>query len=121
MSLRLGEGSNNFAEIMSLKFILIFASELDCQALSMFGDSMNVINWEKGTQRCIHLRLDFLLEDVVFLKNRFDPFVCRHVYRSHNQEADRASKEGLGLAFGHWKIREHKEGQITDLPLRSFL
>ena len=40
----LGEGSNNYAEIFSLKLLLIFAAEKGCRSLNVFGDSMNVIN-----------------------------------------------------------------------------
>ena len=40
----LGEGSNNYAELFSLKLLLIFASEKGCRSLNVFGDSMNVIN-----------------------------------------------------------------------------
>ena len=40
----LGEGSNNFAEIMSLKLLLVFAAEKGCRNFNFMGDSMNVIN-----------------------------------------------------------------------------
>ena len=39
-----GEGSNNYAKLLSLKIILIFAAEKGCRTLNVCGDSMNVIN-----------------------------------------------------------------------------
>ena len=45
----LGEGSNNFAELLSLKMLLIFAAKKGCCTLVCFGDSMNVINWVQRT------------------------------------------------------------------------
>lgn len=46
----LGEGSNNFAELMSLKILLIFAVEKGVDNILVLGDSMNVVNWIKGIQ-----------------------------------------------------------------------
>ena len=48
LMVRLGEGSNNYAELLSLKFLLIFVAEKGCRTLNVCGDSMNVINWIKG-------------------------------------------------------------------------
>ena len=60
MSLGLGGGTNNFAELMSLKLLLMFALETGCTALNFFGDSLNVIHWINHTQECRNLRLDHL-------------------------------------------------------------
>ena len=106
----LGEGSNNFGELMSLKLLLIFAVEKGCRNLNLFGDSMNVINWTKGTQHCRNIRLANILTSIKYVLNSFVSFSCRHVYRDNNKEVDKASKEGLQMALGIWKIREHREG-----------
>ena len=44
LSAGLGEGSNNFAEIMSLKLLLVFAVGKGVKTLHFMGDSSNVIN-----------------------------------------------------------------------------
>ena len=44
MIVGLGEGSNNFAEIMSLKLLLVLAAEKGVTTLNFMGDSSNVIN-----------------------------------------------------------------------------
>ena len=43
----LGRGTNNFAELMSLRLLLLFALEQGCLSLKVFGDSMLVIEWAK--------------------------------------------------------------------------
>ena len=81
---------------------------------------MNVINWTNGKQRCCHLKLENLLEEVLALKSLFESFSCHHIYRSQNQKADKESKIGLRLATGEWKISEIQGGrtiEITHAPL----
>ena len=112
LSLGLGGGTNNFAELMSLKMLLMFALENGCTALNFLGDSLNVINWINQTQECRHLRLAHILFSIRQLLLRFDSFSCRHVYRENNKEADKASKEGLRLAMGTWLVKETNEGTV---------
>ena len=102
----LGEGINNFVELFSLKLLLIFVAEKGCRTLVCFCDSMNVINWVKKTQVCRHLRLENILISIDDLIDTFDSFSCSHVYRENNKEVDMASKEGLLLMEGQWKIWE---------------
>ena len=42
LTLGLGEGSNNYAEHLSLKLLLIFAAEKGYQRFNFFGDLLNV-------------------------------------------------------------------------------
>ena len=69
MSIGLRNGTNNFAELLSLKFLMIFASEVGCRSLNIFGDAMNAIHWAMGTQLCLNTRLSFILEDISTLRN----------------------------------------------------
>ena len=48
LTVGLGEGTNNYAELLSLKLLLIFAAKKGCQNINIYGDSMNVINWTRG-------------------------------------------------------------------------
>ena len=64
MSLGLGGGTNNFAELMSLKLLMMFALEKGCTALNFLGDSLNVINWINYTQECRHLRLAHIISSI---------------------------------------------------------
>ena len=109
LSMGLGVGTNNFAEIMSLKFLLIFVVEKGIKRLTVLGDSMNVINWTNQTQT---------IQAVI---QTLDIFSCRHVYRENNQKADQASKEGLLLELGTWKINEERDGQSFAYYHRPFM
>ena len=106
----LGAGTNNFAEILSLKLLLIFAIEKGIKRLTVLGDSMNVINWTNQTQACRNVRLANILHYIQTVIQTFDSFSCRHVYRENNQKADQASKEGLLLELGTWKVKEERDG-----------
>jgi ribonuclease HI len=116
----LGNGTNNYAELMSLKLLLAFAIEKECKKITVFGDSKNAINWINGTQRCNNIRLANIVEDIKTLQRVFDSFSCQHVYRERNEEADRASKEGTHMEVGHWKITEFLNEQIQEQQ-RTFL
>jgi hypothetical protein len=71
-------GSNNYAELMNLKLLISLTIEKDCHSFTVFGDSMNVINWIRGTQRCTNTRLANIVEDIKFLQTSFDSLTCRH-------------------------------------------
>jgi ribonuclease HI len=64
-------GSNNYAELMSLKLLIAFSIEKECHSFTVFGDSMNVINWIRGTQRCTNTRLANIVEDIKILQILF--------------------------------------------------
>ena len=121
ISMGLGGGTNNFAELMSLKLLLNFALEKGCNDLNILGDSMNVINWINQIQECRHLRLAHILQAIRLLLSRFNSFSCRHVYRENNKEADKASKEGLRMATGNWLIKETIDGRTQDYYHRPFI
>jgi len=121
LSMGLGEGSNNYAELLSLKLLLNFALEKGCTSLTCFGDSLNVINWIKKTQECRNLRLGNLLSAIRRILLRYDNFTCRHVYRENNKEADRASKEGLQKALGTWYVTESVDGRLQGYYHRPFI
>ena len=121
MSMGLGGGTNNFAELMSLKLLLMFALEKGCTELNFLGDSLNVINWINQTQECRHLRLAHVIYSIRQLLQRLDSFTCRHIYRENNKEADKASKEGLQLAEGYWTVKENVNGRMQAFYHRSFI
>ena len=64
----LGRGSNNFAELMALRLLLLFALEQGCLSLQVFGDSMLVIEWEKENFQCHVMILLPILEEVFRIK-----------------------------------------------------
>ena len=117
----LGEGSNNYDEMLILKLLLIFAVEKGCRTLDVFGDSMNVINWIKETQMWGNMRLSNILSSIIDILDSYDDFSCRHVYRENNREANKASKEGLLLMLSQWKIQEWVDGSAHEYYHRPFI
>jgi ribonuclease HI len=47
----LGDGTNNYSELMALKLLLLFSLEKGCRSLQVFGDSLVIINWANGIHR----------------------------------------------------------------------
>jgi len=103
----LGGGTNNYAELMALKLLLLLAVEKGCRTLQVFGDSMLVIGWAQAMIRCGVMRLIPILEEVHMLTLYFDSICFNHVYRERNHLADNLSKEATLRPFGQWFIIEH--------------
>ena len=108
ISMGMGSGTNNYAELMALKLFLCLVIERNCRNLQIFGDSLVVINGLNTTQRCRNTSLDAIVEEFSRLLADFDFLSLKHVYKERNMEADRLSKEGISLAWGTWKITEKK-------------
>ena len=121
LTIGLGEGTNNFVKLMSLKFLLIFAAKKGCTNINVFGDSMNVINWKRGIHQCRNLRLANLLSSTREVLHGFDSFSCRHVYRENNQKVDQASKEGMQMSLGTCKVKEFREGLTHEYYHRPYI
>ena len=119
--LGLGAGTNNYAELMTLKLLLCYAIERSCRQLQVFGDSMVVINWINITPKCRIDSLDALYEETIGSLSFFETISFTHVYRERNVEADKLSKKGLTLQWGEWKILEIKDSEATEYPHRPFI
>ena len=84
----LGAGTNNYAELMTLKLLLCFAIERNYKKLQVFGDSMVVINWLNKTKKCRIATLDALYEETTRSLSFFESISFKHVYRERNVDAD---------------------------------
>ena len=87
ITMGLGTGSNNYAELMALKLLLCFAIEKNCKKIHTFGDSLVILNWINKTQRCKNLSLSALFKEANKLLSRFDFITCKHVYKERNEVA----------------------------------
>ncbi len=121
LTVGLGECSNNYAELMSLKLLLMFAAEKGCRSLNIFWDSMNTINWINKTQICTNIRLANILLYIKEILISFTTYSWWHVYRENNKEANKASKEGLKLDLWIWKIKKSRNGVVQDFFHRPFI
>ena len=62
-----GDGTNNYAKLLSLKLLLQFALEKGCRNLQIFRDSLIIINWVNKVHQCRTLTLSTLYEEVIRL------------------------------------------------------
>jgi len=117
-SIGLGSGSNNFAELSALKYLLCWLIHKNTLTVQIFGDSLNVINWLNGRSRCQNYILQPLFEEIQNLKLSFNSLSINHIYRERNDMADKLSKDGIEQAVGSWRIREEANGEIfvSDQP-----
>ena len=118
----LGRGTNNYVELMTLRLLLLFALEQGCLSLQVFGDSMLVIEWAKGTVQCHVMILLPILEEVFHIKQQFNHLSFTHVYRERNGVADKLSKEAIQwhIDYGVWRISVHSSVGSFSYYHRSF-
>eukprot|EP00253_Pinus_taeda_P010845 PITA_10845 len=117
-SVGLGTGTNNYAELSALRYLLCWLHHRNINSIKTFGDSLNVINWVNGTASCQNKILKTLVEEISFLKTYFNRFSICHIYRDRNEEADQLSKAGLQQDPGRWTVEETRQGQshTSDQP-----
>jgi ribonuclease HI len=106
----LGQGSNNYVELMVLKILLTFAGEKWISNLQIFGDSMMVINWSRKTQMCHNTILSPILDEVFLIANLFTNMSFQHVYRESNVATDSLCKEGTLMALRQWYVIDYLDG-----------
>lgn len=116
----LSKGTNNFAELGTLKLLLLRAIEYGCKSLQVFGDSMVIINWENGIQCCHNLILLPIFEDIVFIKQHFDSLSITHVDREQNALTNSLSKDRAQLPKGEVKIERKTERDLGGFYHRPF-
>lgn len=50
--LGMGRGTNNLAELLALKAVLVYALDKGCDHLQVYGDSLLVVNWINARHQC---------------------------------------------------------------------
>ena len=120
-SVGLGHGTNNFAELKALHFLLCWLSHRNVHEAQIFGDFMNIVNWFNGTQRCRNCILLPLLNEISCLKCFFTELYVCHIYRERNHDADRLSKEGAEQDMGAWIDVELENGLARPIAQPVFV
>eukprot|EP00253_Pinus_taeda_P033090 PITA_33090 len=110
IQIKLGRGTNNFAELNTTKHIIHFAIQKQCSHLQLFGDSQIVCNWLNDASHCYAFSLRHILEETKRLITSFESFICSHIYREHNTDADQLSKEAAQNQRDDWLIQEVIDG-----------
>ena len=112
--LKMGCGYNTKtrAKLLSLWSLLFFAEKIGIPNLFIVGDSSAVINWENEKATLSVLDLGCWCDKITSLKSSFLSLEFQHIYREHNQKADRLSMEALILASSLLCFTEFYEGHI---------
>ena len=81
--------------------------------LNIFGDSVVIINWEKGNAALNPPALSHWCMDTRSLSYCFHHLSFSHAFREHNQLVDRLSKSALSLALGCGNFFEFLDGLLA--------
>ena len=92
-----GTGCNNEAELRALRAALDLAFTAGARALLLRGDSDVALRYVRGPDRTGIARLQVLIESARERLRRFDDVQLLWVPRHRNREADRLSRQALGL------------------------
>jgi ribonuclease HI len=87
-SKKLGEGTNNQAEYLSLIELLKQARNKGISKITIKGDSLLVVNQVNELWRTKNSMMKRLQIEVLSLLEDFDEWKLEHVYRNENKEAD---------------------------------
>lgn len=104
-------GCNNEAELLAVHAAMELANSLGVRHLQVFGDSKAVIDFINGDDTTKTIRLQVLVDAVRLLTSAFEEIEIIWQPRRHNLEADRLSREALGLAnkgTGNEKTRKRR-------------
>ena len=93
----LGKCTNNYAEYKGLEQGLISALDKNYKTLTVYGDSLLVINQTNGIWKCRAKNLIPILNDIIKLKNGFDRIEFMHVKREDNKRADELANEAMDI------------------------
>eukprot|EP00253_Pinus_taeda_P002811 PITA_02811 len=112
-SVGLGYGTNNYAELSALHYLLCWLLHRNLNRIQIFGDSLNVINWVNGKAACHNQILKTLMDEIFLLKASFNFFAISHIYRDKNEDADQLSKAGVQQDLGNWVTEEIRQGHTV--------
>lgn len=80
----LGEGSNNYAELLALKLLLRLAAHIVIFKIQVFGDCLLVINWITGDSRMTNLVLNPIFDEIKSSRLVFNSVCFERVHKEFN-------------------------------------
>ena len=88
--IKLGCGffTNSRSELLTLFGLLHVASVMGLPGISVFGDSMMVIDWVKGRTKLKVINLEHWCNRIVDMVHGFTFFNNQDIYREHNHLVD---------------------------------
>ena len=112
-SLGVGHGTNTKAELLSLWALLHLSHMMGIPLAQVFGDSQIIINWAKGSTALSPPELVHWCMETKKLASSFQELSFTHIYREHNDIADRLSKKALSLPQGKGCFMEYVENLLV--------
>jgi ribonuclease HI len=100
----LGSCTNNSAEVRAASLLITIAFEESIQKMNIHGDSKFITDWMTGTRKQRYVGLYRVLLHAVDLQSRFQTIHFHHIYREHNQKADRQSKQACSHPSGSFLL-----------------
>ena len=91
----LGFGTNNFAELIGLKMLVIL--DLHITKLQVFGDSQMIKNWVTCLHRIHNVQLSPLLNEVIRYSKILEFVEFKQIYREIHALVDDLAKAGTIL------------------------
>jgi ribonuclease HI len=91
----LGEMTNNMAEYEAMVRALLKANKSNVKNVSVYSDSLLVVNQVLGTYKIKNATLQGYAEKVKNLIRTFDRFAVQYIPREKNKVADKLAKEGI--------------------------
>ena len=113
-SLGCGRSTNTRAELLALWALLAVSKHLGIPLLTIFGNSLFIVNWANMTASLDSPSLSHWCKDIRSLMLNFSPLTLKHIYHEHNQQADCLSKKALVLDLGFGIFTEYMDGMIID-------
>ena len=105
--------TNTKVELVGIWALLLTTQMMGIPSLKVFGDSSVIINWVKGKSTLSPPELHYWCRETRKLCTHFLALSFNHIYREHNQQADRLSKVALTLAPGSSTYSEFLDGHLT--------
>ena len=112
-ALGVGTSTNTKAELIALWELLHISQTMGIPTLNIFGDSIVIISWVKGTSALRPPALSHWCMDTKRLTTCFHHLSFSHIFREHNQLADQLSKSSLSLAPGCGLLSEFIDGLLA--------
>jgi ribonuclease HI len=110
----IGNKTNNQSEYSALILGLKKALSCGITSLTVYGDSLLVINQTTGKYKVKNILLQELNKEVQCLKAQFEYIEFIHVYREFNKRADQLSNMALDQPIEKFGINENKNENEAD-------
>ena len=108
-----GPCTNTKAELIGLWALLHTTQMMGIPKLRIYGDSLVIINWAKGTTSLSPPELHHWCRDTRKLCSCFLELSYYHIYREYNRHANCLSKKSLSLAPGIGRYSEFFDGHLA--------